>query len=131
MYSYLRSSVGSSGTRTYLVSYTSPLLPNADGLPCIPLPWEKTLPFSHRHFASFITHLFSSCYPSATIVSTVPGISFSHIIVGLADPATNFYIKKLLIGVLKRSTYFASRRPIDISILNHLVLATKADTADA
>ena len=131
MYSFLRTSIGSSDTCTYLASYTSSLLPNAEGLPCIPLPWEKTLPISHKHLANFITHLFSSCYSSATIVSTVPGISFSHIIVGLADPATNFYIKKLLIGVPKRSTYFASRRPTDISILTHLVLATKAIIADA
>ena len=52
---------------------------------------------------------------SSTIVSIISAISLLVKIVGLADPADNFYIKKLLMGVRRRSVSVDSRRPNDIS----------------
>ena len=69
---------------------------------------------------------FSAKYASATILSTVSAISYSHKIVGLADPADNFYIKKLLVGVQTSSGKVDSRKPIDLHMLGQLVHASKA-----
>ena len=63
-------------------------------------PGTKFFPVSRTNLAGFITHLFAAKYASSTILSKVSAISFSHKIVGLGDPADNFYIKKLLAGVL-------------------------------
>ena len=52
--------------------------------------------------------------------------SYSHKIVGLADPADNFYITKLLVGVQKSSGKVDSRKPIDLRMLGQLVQASKA-----
>ena len=54
------------------------------------------------NLAGFLTHLFSAIYASSTILSTVSAISYSHKIVGLADPADNFYIKKTFQYVFKK-----------------------------
>ena len=89
-------------------------------------PDTKFFPVSRTNLAGFITHLFSAKYASSTILSTVSAISYSHKIVGLADPADNFYIKKLLVGVQKSSGKVDSRKPIDLHMLAQLVHASKA-----
>ena len=57
-------------------------------------PGTKFFPVSRTNLAGFITHLFAAKYASSTISSTVSAITFPHKIVGLGDPADNFYIKK-------------------------------------
>ena len=74
-------------------------------------PGTNSLPISPKHLAGFITHMYSVHYASSIIGSTVSTISFTHKLVGLADPADNYYIKKL--GVRRRSVSVDSRRPID------------------
>ena len=54
-------------------------------------PGVRYFPVSRTHLAGFITHLFAANYAFSTFVSTVSAISYSHNIVGLADPADNFY----------------------------------------
>lgn len=54
----------------------------------------------------------------------------SHKIVALADPADNFYIKKLLVGVQKTSSTMDSRRSIELHILVHLVSVSKVVITD-
>ena len=66
---------------------------------------------SRTHLAGFITHLFAANYAFSTILSTVSAISYSHKIVGLADPADNFYIRKLLVDVHKTSRTMDLRQP--------------------
>ena len=87
-------------------------------------PGSKSIPLSQAHLAGFITHLFSCQYAASTIVSAVSAITFSHKIVGLPDPADSFYIKKLLLGVQKRTGSVDSRRPIDLPMLAQLVATT-------
>ena len=60
-------------------------------------PGTRTFPVSRSNLAGFFTHMFAANHASLTILSTVPAISYSHKIVGLADPANNFDIKKLLV----------------------------------
>ena len=80
-------------------------------------PGTRFSPVSRTNLAGFITHLFSANYASSTILSIVSAISYSHKIVGLADPADNFYIKQLLVGVQKSSGKVDSRKPIDLHML--------------
>ena len=61
----------------------------------------------------FITHMYSVHYASSIIGSRVSTISFTHKLVGSAEPKDNFYIKILLMGVRRRSVSVDSRRPID------------------
>ena len=68
---------------------------------------------SRTHLAGFITNLFSANYAFSTIPSTVSAISYSHKIVGLADPADNVYIQTLLVGVHKPFRTMDLRRPIN------------------
>ena len=89
-------------------------------------PGTRTFPVSRSNLAGFITHMFAANYASSTILSTVSAVSYSHKIVGLADPADNFYIKKLLVGIHKKSSSVDLRRPIDLHMLGQLVSATKA-----
>ena len=86
-------------------------------------PGIRTFPVSRSNLAGFITHMFTANYASSTILSTVSAVSYSHKIVGLADPADNFYIKKLLVGINKSVDF---RRPIDLHMLGQLLSATKA-----
>ena len=83
-------------------------------------PGSKFFPVSRTNLAGFITHLFAAKYASSTILSTVSAISFSHKIVGLGDPADNFYIKKLLAGVHKKASTVDLRKPIDLCMLGNL-----------
>ena len=76
-------------------------------------PGVRYFPVSHTDLAGFITHLFAANYAFSTILSTVSAISYSHKIVGLATPADNFYIRKLLVGVHKISHTMDLRRPIN------------------
>ena len=87
-------------------------------------PGTRVFPVSRTNLAGFITHLFAANYASSTILSTVSAISFSHKIVGLGDPADNFYIKKLLAGVHKKSSTVDLRKPIDPGMLGHLAKAS-------
>ena len=57
-------------------------------------------------------------------------ISYSHKIVGLADPGDNFYIRKLLVGVHKTSHTMDLRQPIDLKMLGLLVRAAKSVIPD-
>ena len=82
-------------------------------------PGTKFSPVSRTNLAGFITHLFAAKYASSTILSTVSAISFPHKIVGLGDPADNFYITKLLAGVHKKASTVDLR-----SLLISVCLAT-------
>ena len=93
-------------------------------------PGVRYFPVSHTDLAGFITHLFAANYAFSTILSTVSAISYSHKIVGLADPADNFYIRKLLVGVHKTSRTMDLRRPIDQHMLALLVRAAKSVIRD-
>ena len=84
-------------------------------------PGVRYFPVSRTDLAGFITHLFAANYAFSTILSTVSAISYSHKIVGLPDPADNFYIRKLLVGVHKTSRTMDLRRPIDQHMLALLV----------
>ena len=44
------------------------------------------------------TNVYAVHYAASTIISAVSAITYSHKIVGLPDPADNFYIKKLVGG---------------------------------
>ena len=88
-------------------------------------PGKRVFPVSQNNLEGFITHMYSGNYASSTILSTVSAVSYSHKIIGLTDPADNFYIKKLLLGIKKAST-IDSRRPIDLCMLGQLTKATKA-----
>ena len=57
-------------------------------------------------------------------------ISKTHKIVGLEDPAVDFYITKLLVGIQKKTATVHLRRPIDLKMLSNLVAATKAIISD-
>ena len=57
-------------------------------------------------------------------MSTVSAISFSHKIVGLGDPADNFYINKRLAGVHKKASTVDLRKPIDLCKLGNLAKAS-------
>ena len=81
---------------------------------------------SRNNLAGFITHLFSANYATSTILSTVLAISYSHKIVGLADPADNVYITNFLVGVQRSSGKVDSRKPIDLHMLGQLAKAPKA-----
>ena len=61
----------------------------------------------------------------STIVSTVSAVSCNHRLVGLADTTDNFYIKKLLIEVHKKSNTIDLQRPNDLTMLSQLVTASK------
>ena len=89
-------------------------------------PGKRVFPVSQHNLAGFITHMYSGNYASSTILSTVSAVSYSHKIIGLTDPADNFYIKKLLLGIKKRTSTIDSRRPIDLCMLGQLTKATKA-----
>ena len=93
-------------------------------------PGVRYFPVSHTDLAGFITHLFAANYTFSTILSTVSAISYSHKIVGLADPADNVYIRKLLVGVHKTSRTMDLRRPIDQHMLALLVRAAKSVISD-
>ena len=93
-------------------------------------PGSRTFPVSRKRLAGFIVHLFRAKYASSTILSTVSAIAYSHKIVGLEDPADDFYIKKLLVGIQKKSRTVDLRRPIDLEMLSNLVSATKAIISD-
>ena len=73
-----------------------------------------------------LLHTFFANYAYSTILSTVSAISYCHKIVGLADPADNFYIKNILVGVQKSSGKVDSRKHIDLHMLGQLVQASKA-----
>ena len=89
-------------------------------------PGKRVFPVSQNNLAGFITHMYSGNYASSTILSTVSAVSYSHKIIGLTYPADNFYIKKLLLGIQKRTSTIDSRRPIDLCMLGQLTKATKA-----
>ena len=93
-------------------------------------PGSRTFPVSRKRLAGFIVHLFRAKYASSTILSTVSAIAYSHKIVGLGDPADDFFIKKLLVGIQKKSRTVDLRRPIDLKMLSNLVAASKAIISD-
>ena len=47
------------------------------------------------------TNMYAVHYSASTIISVVSAIRYGHNIVGLPDPADNFYIKKLVGGCSK------------------------------
>ena len=57
-------------------------------------PGTRTFPVSRSNLAGFFIHMLAANYASSTVLTTVPAISYSHKIVGLAYPADNFNIKK-------------------------------------
>ena len=60
-----------------------------------PQPWfPATVPL----ICIFIAHLFDSGLASATVYSSLSAISFFHKLFSLADPTTDFIVKRMMIG---------------------------------
>ena len=97
-----------------------------------PQPWfPATVPL----ICIFIAHLFDSGLAPATVYSSLSAISFFHKLFSLADPTTDFIVKRMMIGGGKLKPSVDDRLPISLSMLHMLCdtcvhVTTSAFSAD-
>lgn len=84
---------------------------------------DANLPVSINSLSFFLAFLFSKGYAPATFSSYNSAISYVHKLNNVQDPASSFFISKLLHGARKKRNHIDSRLPITKSILHRLVMA--------
>ena len=84
---------------------------------------DANLPVSINTLSLFLASLFQKGYAPASICTYNSAISYFHKLHNMQDPASSFFIVKMLHGARKTRPCFDSRLPITRSILQRLISA--------
>ena len=88
--------------------------------------FANSIPVNVSCIMAFITYMFSLAYAPSSIITYVSAISFVHKVGNWPDPANNFIVQKMLIGIQKNCGTVDTRRPILPPLLKKLVLSVKS-----
>lgn len=82
---------------------------------------QSAMPLTPEIIALYLAFLHHHHYAPATLATHLAAISFVHKLWGFKDPADNFLVHRLMLGVRKVNPRFDVRLPISHTILGQLV----------